>query len=261
MHLKVLMGIMLPFIGTALGAFCVFFIKKGFSDGFRRAICGFAAGVMIAASVWSLLIPAMQYESSQRLGVFAFVPATLGLWCGILFLMLIGRLADKIDENTLLHKAKRSFGDNTMLFLSVTLHNLPEGMAVGVVYAALLAFPTGEAYGGALALSLGIAIQNIPEGAIISMPLNADGMKKKRSFLFGVASGIIEPIGAVVTLLMISIVLPLLPFLLGFAAGAMIYAVVKELMPSICESESSNVGTLSFSAGFSLMMILDIVLG
>ncbi len=261
MHVKILMGIMLPFIGTALGAFCVFFIKKGFSDGFRRAICGFAGGVMIAASVWSLLIPAMQYESSQRLGNFAFVPATFGLWCGILFLMLVGRFADKIDENTLLHKAKRSFGDNTMLFLSVTLHNLPEGMAVGVVYAALLAFPTGEAYGGAFALSLGIAIQNIPEGAIISMPLNADGMKKKKSFLLGVASGIIEPIGAILTLMMISIVLPILPFLLGFAAGAMIYAVIKELIPSICENESSNIGTLSFSAGFSLMMVLDIVLG
>ena len=261
MHVKILMGIMLPFIGTALGAFCVFFIKKGFSDGFRRSICGFAAGVMIAASVWSLLIPAMQYENSRQLGIFAFVPATLGLWCGILFLMLVGRFADKIDENTLLHKAKRSFGDNTMLFLSVTLHNLPEGMAVGVVYAALLAFPSGEAYGGALALSLGIAIQNIPEGAIISMPLNANGIKKKRSFLLGVASGIIEPIGAVLTLMMISVVLPMLPFLLGFAAGAMIYAVVKELVPSICESERSNVGTLSFSAGFSLMMVLDIVLG
>lgn len=261
MHVKILMGIMLPFIGTALGAFCVFFIKKGFSDGFRRAICGFAAGVMIAASVWSLLIPAMQYESSQQLGNFAFLPATSGLWCGILFLMLVGGFADKIDENTLLHKAKRSFGDNTMLFLSVTLHNLPEGMAVGVVYAALLAFPTGEAYGGAFALSLGIAIQNIPEGAIISMPLNADGMKKKKSFLLGVASGIIEPIGAILTLMMISVVLPILPFLLGFAAGAMIYAVIKELIPSICENEGSNVGTLSFSAGFSLMMVLDIVLG
>lgn len=261
MHIKVLMGIILPFIGTVLGAFCVFFIKKDFNKGFKQSICGFAGGVMIAASVWSLLIPAMQYESSQKLGIIAFLPATLGLWSGILFLLLVGHLADKIDENTLLHKAKRSFGDNTMLFLSVTLHNLPEGMAVGVVYAALIAFPSGEAYGGALALSLGIAIQNIPEGAIISMPLNVDGMKKGRSFLLGSASGLIEPIGAVFTLLMISIVSPILPFLLGFAAGAMIFAVIKELMPCICGNEHSNVGTLSFSAGFSLMMILDIVLG
>lgn len=261
MQTKIFIGIILPFIGTSLGALCVFFTKKGFNCRFKRAICGFAAGVMIAASVWSLLIPAMQYESSQRLGAFAFLPATLGLWFGIILLMLVGNLADKIDENTLLHKAKRSFGDNTMLFLSVTLHNLPEGMAVGVAYAALLAFPSGEAYGGAFALSLGIAIQNIPEGAIISMPLNADGMKKGKSFLFGVASGIIELIGAILTLLAVWIILPLLPFLLGFAAGAMIYAVVKELMPSICECEGSNIGALSFSAGFSIMMILDVVLG
>lgn len=265
MHVKIFIGLMLPFAGTVLGALCVFFIRKNFKLSYRRFICGFAAGVMIAASVWSLLIPAMEYDSSQVLGIFAFLPATLGVWAGVVFLMLIGKLTDKIDCklkcNSLLGKAKRSFGDNTMLFLSVTMHNLPEGMAVGVVYAALLTFPSGEAYGGALALSLGIAIQNIPEGAIISMPLSTEGMKKRNAFGFGVASGVIEPIGAILTLMMVPIVLPILPFLLGFAAGAMIYAVVKELMPSISEDQNSEIGPLSFCAGFSLMMILDVVLG
>ena len=216
---------------------------------------------MIAASVWSLLIPAMEYESSLTLGAFAFVPATMGLWCGILFLFVTQRITDNIDENALLSKAKRSFGDNTMLFLSVTLHNLPEGMAVGVVYAALIAFPSVEAYGGALALSLGIAIQNIPEGAIISMPLAADGMKKKKAFLLGVLSGLVEPVGAILTLLLLSIILPVLPFLLGFAAGAMIYAVTEELIPEMVNNDGCHTGVWSFSAGFSVMMVLDVVLG
>ena len=261
MYTKTLIGAFLPFAGTAIGAFFVFFIKNGINKIFKQIISGFAAGVMIAASVWSLLIPAMEYQSSLLLGSFAFLPATLGLWCGIFFLILVNKITQKIDETAILSKRRRSFGDNTMLFWAVTLHNLPEGMAVGVAYAAMLAFPSGETYGGALALSLGIAIQNIPEGAIISMPLHADGAKKSRAFLYSVLSGIIEPIGAFLTLLAISVILPLLPFLLGFAAGAMIYAVVSELAPTLCLGEQKNMGALSFGAGFSIMMALDILLG
>lgn len=261
MYFEVLSGILLPFLGTALGAGCVFFIVGSeLKDSFQTIVSGFAGGVMIAASVWSLIIPAIEYESSAKLGQLAFLPATVGLWAGIVFLMLTGIFLDRIDESKLLHKAKRSFGDNTMLFLSVTLHNLPEGMAVGVVYAALIATPSGEALGGAIALSLGIAIQNFPEGAIISIPLRADGKKKINSFLCGVISGLVEPIGAALTLLAVSVVSSILPFLLGFAAGAMIYAVVKELMPTVC-AEKGYSGVISFAAGFCIMMVLDIVFG
>lgn len=257
---ETLIGILLPLLGTVLGAACVFFMKKELGDTSKKAISGFAAGVMIAASVWSLLIPAMEYESSAALGKFAFLPATIGLWVGILFLLLSKKLLFCVDEGKLLCKSKRSLGDNTMLVLSVTLHNLPEGMAVGVVYAAYLAHPSGEALGCAFALSLGIAIQNFPEGAIISMPLRADGRSRTKAFLCGVASGLVEPIGAALTLLAISVVLPVLPYLLGFAAGAMIYAVISELMPSFSRSESL-IGVMSFSAGFCAMMMLDVAFG
>lgn len=258
MYFESLIGCFLPFLGTTLGAACVFFVKRGIGDKFRGAISGIASGVMVAASVWSLLIPAMEYETSRTLGRLAFLPASLGLWCGVAFLSLSARLLSRVDEGSLL-KAKMSFGESSMLFCSVTLHNLPEGMAVGVVYAALLAAPSGEALGGALALSIGIAIQNFPEGAIISVPLCADGMKKRKAFLYGVASGIIEPIGAFMTLLAVSVILPVLPFLLGFAAGAMIYAVVKELMPFLSTKGAS--GAVFFALGFSLMMILDVAFG
>ena len=254
MYFEVLKGVLLPFLGTTLGAACVFFMKKGLKKSLKEAISGFAAGVMIAASVWSLLIPAMEYESSTRLGAFSFLPATIGLWIGVLFLLII----DKIFPET---KSLGKLEENKMLFLSVSLHNLPEGMAVGVVYAALIASGTLEGLSGALALSLGIAIQNFPEGAIISMPLASDGMNKAKSFLFGVLSGIIEPIGAILTLLALSFVLPLLPYLLGFAAGAMIYAVLKELSPIITRDKRSNIGIIAFSAGFSFMMMLDVALG
>lgn len=260
MYFNTFIGILLPFIGTAAGAFCVFFAKREIGARLQRLICGFAAGVMIAASVWSLLIPAMEYQTSLSLGKLAFLPATVGVWCGILFLLFSEKILSKIDENSLLHKARRSFGENSMLFFSVTLHNLPEGMAVGVVYAAYLASPSGEALAGAIALSIGIAIQNLPEGAIISIPLRAEGRSRITSFLWGAFSGIIEPVGAMLTLLAISLVLPILPYLLGFAAGAMIYAVIRELMPNICAGDSFG-GALSFGAGFCLMMMLDIVFG
>ena len=254
MHYEIFKGILLPFLGTALGASCVFFMKKGLKKGLKEAISGFAAGVMIAASVWSLLIPALEYESSQRLGILSFVPATLGLWFGIFFLLFIDKV---LPEG----KANGHLRENKMLFLSVSLHNLPEGMAVGVVYAALLSSGTLDGLSGALALSLGIAIQNFPEGAIISLPLASEGIGKTKSFIYGVLSGIIEPIGAILTLLALSVVVPLLPYLLGFAAGAMIYAVIKELSPIITRNKKSNVGIIAFTAGFSFMMILDVALG
>lgn len=254
MFFEVLQGILLPFLGTTLGAACVFFMRKGLKKSLKEIISGFAAGVMIAASVWSLLIPAMEYESSTKLGFFSFFPAALGLWIGVLFLLII----DKIFPET---KKLGKLEENKMLFLSVSLHNLPEGMAVGAVYAALIVGGTLEGLSGALALSLGIAIQNFPEGAIISMPIANDGTSKFRSFLYGVLSGIIEPIGAILTLLALSFILPLLPYLLGFAAGAMIYAVLKELAPIITRNKKSNLGIIAFSAGFSFMMILDVALG
>ena len=254
MYFEIFKGILLPFLGTTLGAACVFFMKKGLKRSLKETISGFAAGVMIAASVWSLLIPAMEYESSQSLGLFSFLPATVGLWIGVFFLLLIDKVLPEAKNLGKLH-------ENKMLFLSVSLHNLPEGMAVGVVYAALLSSGTLEGLSGALALSLGIAIQNFPEGAIISMPLASDGVSKIKSFFYGVLSGIIEPIGALLTLLALSFVLPLLPYLLGFAAGAMIYAVLKELCPIITRDKRSNVGIIAFTAGFSFMMMLDVALG
>lgn len=258
MYFEVFKGIFLPFVGTTLGAACVFFIKKGLKKGLKEAISGFAAGVMIAASVWSLLIPAMEYESSLNLGIFSFLPATIGLWLGVLFLLLIDKF---IPEPSLACDSISELSENKMLFLSVSLHNLPEGMAVGVVYAALLSSGNLDNLSGAFALAMGIAIQNFPEGAIISMPLASSGIKKCKAFLYGVLSGIIEPIGAIITLLAITFILPLLPYLLGFAAGAMIYAVLKELCPIMTSDEKSNIGILFFSTGFSFMMILDVALG
>lgn len=257
MYLKVFLGIMLPFIGTTLGAACVFFMNKGLKSSLKQAISGFAAGVMIAASVWSLLIPAMEYESSLKMGIFSFLPAVSGLWFGVMFLLLM----DKILPEPSLASDLGQLNENRMLFTSVSLHNLPEGMAVGVVYAAMLSQGNLDNLSGAWALSLGIAVQNFPEGAIVSMPLASSGMKKAKAFFYGFLSGVIEPVGAFFTLLALSLVLPLLPYLLGFAAGAMIYAVIKELSPIIVKDEHSDIGVICFSAGFSFMMILDVVLG
>ena len=256
MHLNILSGILIPFLGTSLGAACVFFMKRQLTARSKELISGFAAGVMIAASVWSLLIPAMEYESSLSLGLLSFLPAALGLWMGMIFLLMINKCLPEPDGST-----SALMSENKMLFLSVTMHNLPEGMAVGVIYAALLSAPTPAALSGALALSLGIAVQNFPEGAIISMPLAHCGLKKSKAFIYGVASGIIEPIGAILTLLAVSFILPLLPYLLGFAAGAMIFAVIKELSPIMIRDESSHAGVLSFAAGFSFLLMLDVALG
>lgn len=253
-------GILIPFLGTSLGAGCVFFLKKSLSDGIQRALTGFAAGVMVAASVWSLLIPAM--EQAADLGRLAFFPAAVGFWLGVLFLLLLDHLIPHLHQNSLQAEGPKSqLQRTTMMVLAVTLHNIPEGMAVGVVYAGYLAGTAQITAAGALALSLGIAIQNFPEGAIISMPLRAEGMKKGRAFWGGVLSGIVEPIGAVLTILAAGIVVPALPYLLSFAAGAMLYVVVEELIPEMSQGQHSNVGTVFFAVGFSVMMVLDVALG
>ena len=254
------LGILIPFLGTSLGAGCVFFLKKSLSDGIQRALTGFAAGVMVAASVWSLLIPAM--EQAADLGKLAFFPAAAGFWLGILFLLLLDHLIPHLHQNSLQAEGPKSqLQRTTMMVLAVTLHNIPEGMAVGVVYAGYLAGTAQITAAGALALSLGIAIQNFPEGAIISLPLRAEGMKKGRAFWGGVLSGIVEPIGAVLTILAAGIVVPALPYLLSFAAGAMLYVVVEELIPEMSQGQHSNVGTVFFAVGFSVMMVLDVALG
>ena len=253
-------GILIPFLGTSFGAACVFFMRQALNEQIQRALTGFAAGVMVAASVWSLLIPAI--EQSAGLGTLAFLPAAVGFWLGILFLLLLDRLIPHLHLGSDQAEGPKSqLQRTTMMILAVTLHNIPEGMAVGVVYAGYRSGTSQITAAGALALSLGIAIQNFPEGAIISMPLRAEGMKKGRAFLGGVLSGVVEPIGAVLTVLAASLVVPALPYLLSFAAGAMLYVVVEELIPEMSEGKHSNIGTVFFAVGFSLMMVLDVALG
>ena len=253
-------GILIPFLGTSFGAACVFFMRQTLNKQIQRALTGFAAGVMVAASIWSLLIPAI--EQSARLRTLAFLPAAAGFWLGILFLLLLDRLVPHLHLGSDQAEGPKSqLQRTTMMILAVTLHNIPEGMAVGVVYAGYLSGASQITAAGALALSLGIAIQNFPEGAIISMPLRAEGMKKGRAFLGGVLSGVVEPIGAVLTVLAAGLVVPALPYLLSFAAGAMLYVVVEELIPEMSEGKHSNIGTVFFAIGFSLMMVLDVALG
>ncbi len=253
-------GILIPFLGTSLGAASVFFLKQSLGDQVQRALTGFAAGVMVAASIWSLLIPAI--EQSAFLGRLSFFPAAAGFWLGILFLLLLDHIIPHLHRNSEQAEGPHSqLQRTTMMVLAVTLHNIPEGMAVGVVYAGYLSGTAQITAAGALALSLGIAIQNFPEGAIISMPLRAEGMSKGRAFWGGVLSGIVEPIGAVLTILAASVIVPALPYLLSFAAGAMLYVVVEELIPEMSQGEHSNIGTVFFAVGFSLMMVLDVALG
>ncbi len=260
MNWNVLAGLLIPFAGTALGSACVFFMKKEMGNKVQKALTGFASGVMVAASIWSLIIPAM--DQSEGMGKLSFVPAAVGFWIGILFLLLL----DSVIPHLHLH-ADKAEGPNaklkrsTMMVLAVTLHNIPEGMAVGVVFAGMLAGNSGITVGGALALSIGIAIQNFPEGAIISMPLRAEGKTKGRAFLDGMLSGAVEPIGAALTIIAAGLVIPALPYLLSFAAGAMMYVVVEELIPEMSEGEHSNVGVILFAVGFTLMMALDVALG
>ena len=253
-------GILIPFVGTTLGAACVFFMRTTFSKSVQRALTGFAAGVMVAASIWSLLIPAM--KQSEKMGDLSFVPAVAGFWIGILFLLTLDHLIPHLHVGSDQAEGPKSrLGRTTMMVLAVTLHNIPEGMAVGVMYAGFLAGNTQITSTGALALSLGIAIQNFPEGAIISMPLRAEGESKGKAFLGGVLSGVVEPIGAVLTIIAAQLIIPALPYLLSFAAGAMLYVVVEELIPEMSQGEHSDIGTVFFAVGFSLMMILDVALG
>ena len=235
-------GILIPFLGTSLGAACVFFMKKTLSDTVQRALTGFAAGVMVAA-----------IEQSVGMGKFAFVPAVVGFYIGMLFLLLLDHVIPHLHQNSSEAEGPKSqLARTTMMVLAVTLHNIPEGMAVGVVYAGYLSGQAQITAAGALALSLGIAIQNFPEGAIISMPLHAEGMGKGRAF---------EPIGAVLTILAARMIVPALPYLLSFAAGAMLYVVVEELIPEMSQGRHSNIGTICFALGFGLMMVLDVALG
>ncbi len=260
MTANVAYGLLLPLLGTTLGSACVFLMKDAIRDSVQRALTGFASGVMVAASIWSLLIPAL--EQAEAMGIWSFVPAAAGFWAGVLFLLLLDHITPHLHRNSADPEGPKShLKNNTMLLLAVTLHNLPEGMAVGVVYAGFLAGNVQISAAGALALSLGIAIQNFPEGAIISIPLTAGGMSKPRAFLSGVLSGLVEPLGAAATLLAAGLVLPALPWLLSFAAGAMLYVVVEELIPEMSQGKHSNVGALAFAAGFTLMMALDVALG
>lgn len=253
-------GILIPFLGTSLGAACVFFMRKALSESIQRALTGFAAGVMVAASIWSLLIPAI--EQSSSMGSWSFVPAAAGFWAGVVFLLALDHIIPHLHRNSKQTEGPRSrLGRSTMMVLAVTLHNIPEGMAVGVVYAGYLSGNAQITAAGALALSLGIAIQNFPEGAIISMPLRAEGEGKGRAFLGGVLSGVVEPLGAVLTILAARHIVPALPYLLSFAAGAMLYVVVEELIPEMSQGKHSNLGTVFFAVGFSVMMILDVALG
>lgn len=260
MQKEVIYGILIPFLGTALGAACVLFMKNTLNILLQRALTGFAAGVMVAASVWSLLIPAM--EQATDMGQWAFVPAVLGFWLGILFLLILDRAIPHLHQGSNEPEGPQvTLKRTTMLVLAVTLHNIPEGMAVGVVFAGCLSENSAITITGAVALSIGIAIQNFPEGAIISMPLKAEGMKKQRAFLYGVLSGVVEPVAALLTVLASDFIIPVLPYLLSFAAGAMIYVVVEELIPEMSAGQHSNIGTIFFAFGFTVMLALDVALG
>ena len=247
--MEIFSGILIPFIGTTLGAACVLFMKKTLRKQVQRALAGFAAGVMVAASIWSLLIPAI--EQSENMGALSFFPAVVGFWIGVLFLLTLDHLIPHLHVGSEQSEGPKSkLGRTTMMVLAVTLHNIPEGMAVGVMYAGFLAGNTQITAASALALSLGIAIQNFPEGE-----------SKGKAFLGGVLSGVVEPVGAVLTIIAAQMIIPALPYLLSFAAGAMLYVVVEELIPEMSQGEHSNIGTVFFAVGFSLMMVLDVALG
>lgn len=258
--IKVLICIALPLLGTLLGAATVFFLKGAMSDRLQKALLGFASGVMIAASVWSLLIPAIEMEESS--GGIAWLPAVVGFLLGIGFLLLLDTVVPHLHLNSDCPEGKPcGLGKSFMLVLAVTLHNIPEGMAVGVVLAGMIEGSTAVTAASALALAVGIAIQNFPEGAVVSAPLVSSGLSRCRAFLYGAASGVVEPIGAIATILLTAFVTPILPYILSFAAGAMIYVVVEELIPESQSGTHSNIGTIGAALGFALMMLLDVALG
>jgi ZIP family zinc transporter len=256
----ILLGLLIPFLGTAAGAACVFFMRRALSTAVQRALTGFAAGVMVAASIWSLIVPAI--EQSGAMGKWAFLPAFIGFWCGIAFLLALDRLIPHLHANAEQAEGPKSrLARTTMMVLAVTLHNIPEGMAVGIVYAGVRGGSALITAGGALSLALGIAIQNFPEGAIISMPLHAEGKRKPGAFGYGVLSGAVEPLFGLLTVLAAGVIVPAMPYLLSFAAGAMLYVVVEELVPELSAGEHSHIGVLLFAVGFSVMMALDVALG
>ena len=258
--MKLFWGLLIPFLGTTLGSGMVFLMKNKINKKIEKLLLGFASGVMIAASIWSLIIPALDMAEEQ--GVITWVPATIGFLLGICFLLVLDSIIPHLHLNTDKPEGLKSkIQKTTMMVLAVTLHNIPEGMAVGVVFAGAMAQNTGITMAGAIALAIGIAIQNFPEGAIISMPLKSEGMSKSKAFLYGTLSGIVEPIGAILTICLTNFVVPILPYLLSFAAGAMIYVVVEELIPESQTGEHSNIGTIGVAIGFVIMMILDVALG
>lgn len=258
--MEILVGLLIPFLGTTLGAGMVFFMKNQMNTKVQKLLLGFASGVMISASIWSLMIPSLDMAKEQ--GEIFWLPAAIGFILGIIFLLVLDKITPHLHLNSEKPEGiKAKLKNSTMLILAVTLHNIPEGMAVGVVFAGMLVGNVGMSLAGAIALAIGIAIQNFPEGAIISMPLRAEGMSKGKAFLYGTLSGIVEPISAVITILLTGLVVPILPYLLSFAAGAMIYVVVEELIPEAQAGEHSDIGTIGVAIGFVLMMILDVALG
>lgn len=258
--MEVFWGLVIPLLGTTLGSGMVFLMKNKINKKIEKLLLGFASGVMISASVWSLLIPSIDMAKTQN--VVEWIPAAVGFLLGIIFLLVLDSIIPHLHLNTDKPEGiKAKIQKTTMMVLAVTLHNIPEGMAVGVVFAGALAQNTGITMAGAIALAVGIAIQNFPEGAIISMPLKSEGMSKSKAFLYGTLSGVVEPIGALLTIVLTNVVVPILPYFLSFAAGAMIYVVVEELIPEAQEGEHSNIGTIGVAIGFVIMMILDVALG
>lgn len=252
-------GLLIPFLGTALGSACVFVMKKQMNHKLQKVLTGFASGVMVAAAIWSLIIPAI--EQSEHMGKLAAIPAIVGFCLGMIFLLLLDIVTPHMHQNNTIEGPKTSLQKTTMMVLAVVLHNIPEGMAVGVIYAGWISGKASISASAALALAIGIAIQNFPEGAIVSMPMKSNGISKGKAFMYGLGSGIVEPIAGLITILLSSLVIPILPYLLGFAAGAMIYVVVEELIPEMSEGEHSNLATMFFMCGFSLMLFLDVTLG
>ncbi len=260
MNNQIFIGILIPFIGTSLGAGCVLFMKKQISQTLHQTLTSFSAGVMLAASIWSLIIPSI--EQSPFDGRLAFIPAVAGFWLGILFLLFTNMIISHLHaDNTKVYKQNEHFTKTAIMVFAIILHNIPEGMAVGVIYAGLMCGNSAITLTGALSLAIGISIQNFPEGAIISMPLHAVGINKGKSFLYGVLSGVVEPIGAVITILAAEQIIPALPYLLSFAAGSMIYVILNELVSDMLEGEHHNMGIIFFAVGFSIMMALDVALG
>ena len=258
--METLVGLLIPFLGTTLGAGMVFFMKNQINTKVQKLLLGFASGVMISASIWSLMIPSLDMAKEQ--GEISWLPAAIGFLLGIIFLLILDKITPHLHLNSEKPEGlKAKLKNSTMLILAVTIHNIPEGMAVGVVFAGMLVGNISMSFAGALALAIGIAIQNFPEGAIISMPLRAEGISKSKAFLYGTLSGIVEPIAAVITILLTGLVVPILPYILSFAAGAMIYVVVEELIPEAQAGEHSDIGTIGVAIGFVIMMILDVALG